>query len=208
MALYNNYWLIVDLETGGFSAEKNPVTEVAMVVLDCELNIVKEYSSLIKPYGDLVLSKEALQVTGLSIEELNTGKDVKQVVDELIEITKSLKIGKFIKPILVGHNFEDFDRPFFESIFTFCKKNVYETISKHIEDTLWISRKRWGIDNLNADFKLGTCCVRDGIDLVQAHRALADTRATAKLFVYLMKSLRGEGIQKVEEKKVRETFKF
>lgn len=207
--LYNNYWIVADCETGGFSAEKNPMTEVGIVILDSNLNVVKEYESLIKPYGDKFIQKEVLEVTGLTLQEINTGKDVKQVVTELIDLIKPFKVGKFMKPIFVGHNFEEFDIKFFESIFSFCKKDVFEVVSKHIEDTMWLSRMKWGIDGESTDFKLPTCCHRAGVEIVQAHRALVDTRSTAKLFTYLMNSLRNKNVGgKVEEKKIRDSFKF
>lgn len=208
--LYNNYWIVCDLESGGFSCEKNPVTEIACVILDYQLNVVKEYETLVKPYGDLVIERQALEVTGLSLDEINKGKESKQVVLELIDLFKPLKVGKYTKPILVGHNFEKFDLGFLVKLFQFYNKNLFDVVDSHVEDTLWDSRKKWGHVDSGPDFKLGTCCSRAGIELVQAHRALADTQATAKLFISLMKSLRGEGIsKKVEEvKKVRDSFKF
>jgi DNA polymerase-3 subunit alpha (Gram-positive type) len=209
--LYPVNYIVADLETGGLSEERNPITEIALVVLDINMNVVKEYETLVKPYANLIIDKQALEVTKMDINEINNGKDSKQVVLELIDIFKSLKVGKYTKPIFVGHNFEFFDLKFFVKLFELNNKNLFEFIDKHVEDTMWIARKKWGHDNLSADFKLNTCCNRAGINLIQAHRALPDTRATAKLFTYLTKSLRSEsvGTKIVEEvKSVREKFNF
>ena len=43
------------------------------------------------------------------------------------------------------------------------------------------------------NYKLGTCCKAEGVELVDAHRALADTKANALLMVQYLKSLRGTG---------------
>jgi DNA polymerase-3 subunit alpha (Gram-positive type) len=208
--LYPVNFIVSDLETGGFSAEKNPITEIALVVVDINLNIIQEYETLVKPYGDLVIEKQALEVTKMDLNEINNGKDSKQVVLELIDIFKPLKAGKYTKPIFVGHNFEFFDLKFFIKLFEFHNKDLFDYIDKHVEDTMWISRKKWGHDNLNADFKLTTCCNRAGVEHVQAHRALPDTKATAKLFINLMKSLRSEvnGNKIVKEESVRDKFVF
>lgn len=208
--LYPVNFIVCDLETGGLSAAKNPITEVACVVLDYQLNIIKEYESLVKPYGNLVIEKQALEATKMSLDEINKGKDSKDVVLELIDLFKSLKVGKFTKPILVGHNFEKFDLKFLVELFKFHNKDIFDYVEEHIEDTMWISRKKWGHDNESIDFKLVTCCNRAGANLIQAHRALPDTRATAQLFIYLMKCLRGEGSSEKpkEVKRIRESFKF
>lgn len=205
--IYDNYFVVLDLETGGLSASKNPITEVACVVLNHRLETVKEYQTLVKPYGNLVIEAQALKVNGLTLEEINKGKESKQVVLELIDLFKSLKVGKYTKPILVGHNLENFDSKFLIEFFSFHNKDLFEVVDKHCEDTMWLARSKWGDDNESANFQLATCCHRAGIELVQGHRALADTKSTAKLFAYFIKCLRSE--DNIQEKKtVRETFSF
>lgn len=58
------------------------------------------------------------------------------------------------------------------------------------EDTL---RYAYYANLEQSDYKLVTCCNEFGIDLVGAHRALNDTRATAKLFIEFIKRLRSVG---------------
>jgi DNA polymerase III alpha subunit (gram-positive type) len=206
--LYDNNYIVIDLETGGLSAQKNPITEVACVILNHQMEVIKEYQTLVKPYGNLVLERQALEVTGLTVEEINKGKDSKQVVSEMIDLFKPLKKGKFMKPIMIGHNIIKFDSKFLIEFFNFHNKDLFDVVDDHVEDTMWIARNKWGSDNESANFKLATCCARAEIELVQGHRALADTRSTAQLFSYFTKCLRSENTIVQEKKSVRETFTF
>ena len=61
------------------------------------------------------------------------------------------------------------------------------------------------------DYKLSTCCQLAGIDLVDAHRALTDTKANALLLISYIKKLRGEGQTQLSNKKkirFRNTFEL
>jgi DNA polymerase III alpha subunit (gram-positive type) len=71
------------------------------------------------------------------------------------------------------------------------------------------------MDENNVDYKLGTCCQKAGVELVNAHRAMADVEATADLFRYLVNCLRSNTQsvsevvdQKVEENRFRSTFEI
>lgn len=71
---YNNTFIALDSETGGFPGAESPatitvaLTEVALVPIDNEsLEIVNKYSFLIKPYADdLIYSEGAAKVSGIS----------------------------------------------------------------------------------------------------------------------------------------------
>lgn len=207
--LYNCNFIVCDIETGGLSFQKNPIVEIALVVVNSNLEIVNEYETLIKPYGDLLLEQQAMSIHKIPLSDIQKGKDVKDVVNDLITLIKPLKVGKYGKPIMVGHNLEKFDMDFIEFMFQFSGKNIYDIVDEHVEDTIWISRKKWGNEDQIANYQLTTCCNKVGIDLIQSHRALNDTKATAKLFIELMKCLRSNGsFIKSEQKSVRESFKF
>lgn len=207
--LYNVNYVVFDCETGGLDYKKHPMVELALYILNSDLQPIKEYETLIKPYGNLILTPGAMEVHKIPLEDIQKGKDVKVVVGELIDILKPLKVGKFGKPIMVGHNFEKFDGPYLQSIFEFCGKNMYDVVDTHFEDTMWIARKKWGNKDQIANFQLTTCCNKAGIDLIQGHRAMNDTKVTAKLFEYFMNCLISEGqIEGKKEEKVREKFRF
>lgn len=199
-------FVVFDLETGGLSHEKNPVLEVAMFVLDSNLEYGDEYDSLIKPYGDLAIQQQALDANGIDLSIVEKiGKDVDVAVNDIIKFLQKQKSGKE-KPILVGHNIDKFDIPFLDAMFTFCKKDLSKYVNDNFTiDTMWWSRICW---QESPNYKLGTCIQNAGIELVNAHRAVADTKATRELLKKFLKGLRGEGVAMVEEKRTRESFQF
>lgn len=199
-------FVVFDLETGGLSHEKNPVLEVAMFVLTNDLDNGDEYDSLIKPYGDLVIQKEALDSNGIDMGVVeNMGKNIDVVVNDLCKFLQSQKVGGK-KPILVGHNIDKFDVPFLNSMFEFCKKDLSEFVNDNFTiDTMWWSRIRW---QESPNYKLGTCVQNAGIELVNAHRAVADTKATRELVKKFLMGLRSNGSTIGEEKRFRNSFEF
>lgn len=199
-------FVVFDLETGGLSHEKNPVLEVAMFVLTNDLDNGDEYDSLIKPYGDLVIQKEALDSNGIDMGVVeNMGKNIDVVVNDLCKFLQSQKVGRE-KPILVGHNIDKFDIPFLNSMFEFCKKDLSKFVNDNFTiDTMWWSRIRW---QESPNYKLGTCVQNAGIELVNAHRAVADTKATRELVKKFLMGLRSNGSTVGEEKRFRNSFEF
>ena len=202
--------IVFDLETGGLITKAGipPVTEVAMVCLNYEdLSDGGEYSSLIKPYTGLEnYNKMALEVSHITIDMLNKeGKDPESVLKEIIAFLK--KNGGKKKPILCGHNCDEFDLPIIDKFFS----DFGEDISKYVEsrfsiDTMWWARI--GIPEL-ANYKLGTCLENKNIDITQAHRALNDTKATKELVKGFLQGLRQQVTVVSEEKEpFRNTFKF
>lgn len=201
---YKCNWIVLDTETGGLSPDKNPMVEVACCVIDSELDDIYEYESLIKPYDNTkLIQQQALDANKLTLDDINKGKDSKIVVEELIQLFKKYKVGNR-KPIIVGHNI-DFDIGFLVSFFDFHKKNILDYIDEHTEDTMWLSRWRW-LESTN--YKLGTCVTNAGIELVDAHRAMMDTRATKELFKYFIRNLRTDSSNSIKEKRFRDTFEF
>lgn len=198
---------VMDCETGGLSAEKNPLVEIAVCAFDnVTLEDVVEYSSLIKQYDKTkVIQQQALDANGLSLEDIAKGKDSKVVVDELIQVFKKCKKGNKL-PILVGHNFDKFDINFVVEFFNFHGKDILDYVDSRTEDTMWWSRYRW---TEAPNFKLGTCVTNAGLELTDAHRALPDTRSTKDLFKSFLRNLRNESTNTTAQvKKYRHSFEF
>ena len=177
------------------------LVEVAAVVVDIwEMKIVEEYDAIIKPYKDeYEWQAGAEQTHGLSQKYLKeNGVDVK-------EAFQNYKVGA----VLAGHNFQGFDIPFIEGLFEWNNDNLWEYV-RWVEDTQKMSYYR-AIEQEN--FKLGTCCRKEGVELVDAHRALNDTRSNALLFLKYISYLRGDGVPQVSkennrESRFRETFQI
>lgn len=76
----SNY-IVFDTETGGLDETKNPITQYAAVVLDGRtLKEIDRWETFVKPYGDLVIEKEALEHTMVSMSDINKGLKVKDFV--------------------------------------------------------------------------------------------------------------------------------
>ena len=208
----NNY-ICFDLETGGLDAQKNPITEFAMIVYKQEnFEELFRFECFVKPYDNLVLEKEALYHTGITLEMLeNNGIEIDELVELVKEVFQQFTEGKKIKykPILVGHNIAKFDTGFLEYAFNRNGLNLHDYIEHYKEDTLFIARTKWcGVIN---KFNLTACCEQAGIQLIDAHRAMNDVEANKQLHEYLIKSLRNSNVQNVgnnDTTTIRQTFQF
>lgn len=206
-------YVIIDTETGGLPNSKSKafidiaLTEIACVTVNSNLEITNKWSSIIKPYKKgLIYSELAEKVSGLGRKQCEEkGKDVNIVLREFIkELIKAKEVGKL--PIFVAHN-TPFDAPFIVNMFEFCKEDLFKYIQDQPEDTLRWSRMLW---TESTNYKLGTVCENANITLSDAHHAITDAEATAKLWIYFLKNLRGLGtkIDKSEEKRFRHTFEL
>jgi len=207
---YKICYVTVDTETGGLSPEKNPMLEIAMVAMNHELEDIGEYSSLIKPYdSNLVTQPQALQANGISLEQLQDAPDSLTVAKEIADFLKKRKVGSQ-KPVLCGHNIDKFDIPFISNFLRFHKIKLEDLVNTDMTiDTMWWCRMKW---TESPNYKLGTCVQRLGIELVNAHRALADTKANHQMVRHFLKSIRGEEIAKESSnstpKGFRESFQI
>ncbi len=200
-------FVVFDLETGGLNEDKNPVLEVAMFVLTNDLENGDSYDTLVKPYGDLEIQPQALVANNIDLDVVEkNGKEIGVVVNEMSKFLKDQRVGRE-KPILVGHNIDHFDIPFLNAMFNFVGKDLSKLVNdKFTIDTMWWSRIRW---QESVNYKLGTCVQNAGIELVNAHRAVADTVATRDLAKQFLMGLRSGGDPEGnKEKRFRTTFQF
>lgn len=198
---------VFDIETTGLTAGKHAITEIACCMIDANLNDVGEWSSgIIKLYGDREVQDKALEVSGITRDQIANGKESKEVIAEMIKFIKGFKKTP-AKIVLAGHNIDSFDIPHMVDFFEYHKKDLSKIVSDKVTfDTMWWSRFKW---TESSNFKLGTCCNNVGITLVDGHRALNDTRANKELVKSYIKSLRGEGSKEVKkEERARAKFEF
>lgn len=218
----NSSFVILDCETGGFEADKNPITQIAFLILDGEtLEEKKRFETFIKPYDNLVITKEALNSTMVKMSDINAGIDADKLAPVLVDIfTKenTNRAGKFKdmgRPLIVGHNIA-FDKKFLRYFFSRIKVDLNTLFQDEGVDTMFLSKSAWfhpGYnDELGDGINLTTCCKRMGIKLKDAHGAMADVLATAELFKGFIERLRNDGQsvseKKGKEKKQREFFEF
>lgn len=199
-----------DFETGGWTADKNPITQVAMVAIDGDtLKEIERMEFYVKPYDNLIISQKALDATGLKLTDINKGLAKKDAVNTMIAFAKKTSKSNAVqhRPILFAHN-ADFDEQFMTYIFNSCNKDWKDTFNKRIVCTQQMSKMQTG---KNVKLTLGECCKRMGIPLVDAHKAMNDTLAMVELFRKYTMAMRGGTVTETKEetkKKQKPKFKF
>ena len=193
-------YIVFDCETGGLKADENPITQIALLGLDAKTGKeLGRYETYIKPYNDFKLEPVALQKTMVDINDLHRGANFKDVVRNIMEFCKQVaggKLGQFTMPVMVGHNVT-FDVAFIEILFYLADKRIQSCFANNNDipyyiDTQQLARMFWPTA---ASIKLGDCCERAGIRLVDAHGAMNDVIATKNLFLWY-KSQMGQGPDK------------
>lgn len=186
----NADFIVYDCETGGFDAEKNPIVQIALVALDgTTLEEKARYETMVKPYGGKIIEPDALRANGLKMSEINNGISLKELHKNILQFVKNLnpKGNKFNKPIRVGHNVQ-FDNDFWDEVFFLMDQDPYAKINSTSECTMLLCKLYGETEKLD----LSTCCEAFGIELINAHKAMPDTLATANLFRALVNRLRND----------------
>lgn len=198
-------YVVYDLETTGLNEEKHAVIEIAMCVMDSKLKDVAEWESgIMQVYDNREIQQQALDHNGITRKQIEEGRCSNEVVKEMISFIKSLKTSKS-KVILCGQNIIKFDNKHLENFLNFHGKKMetYFNPDFYIDTMFWGRTKHLEIENN----QLHTLCAAENIPLIDAHRALTDTRANKELVRAYIRNLRGEGISATKEK-VRPRTKF
>lgn len=210
----SNY-IVFDCETGGLDETKNPITQYAAVVLDGRtLKEIDRWETFVKPYGDLVIEKQAIEHTMVTMSDINKGMPVKGFVATATEFwethrtkTKKREMGRLVP---VGHNIP-FDIRFLNFALSFVgKEDITEWMYPNFIDTFALAKLAWGI-NGEEKLNLGASCERAKIKLTDAHGAMNDVEATADLLRWYMKKLRakrGDGVSDASGDRPRGTEFF
>lgn len=201
-------YVVFDTETTGLKPENSAIIEIACCSFDQDLIDGKEYESgVMKIYGDKEINQKALDANGITREQIGNGRDPKLVAEEFCNYLKSLNKGKN-KVVLCGQNSDKFDIPFVSDWLQHFNKDLESLVNTDFTiDTLWWGRIKY---TELVNYKLGTLCSENGIELTNAHRAINDTRATRDLVKLFIRSLRsGSNSEKIEEaKRFRGTFEM
>lgn len=151
---------VLDFETGGLNPKDDALVSVGIVVLDENFNQVDEYYTIIfEP--NKIINAEALQVNGITHDEIKNGKPILDVLADIRRITAGT--------IFVNHN-SAFDIAWLNE----RGFNISESV-----DTMDLAWARWP----GQKAKLGIVCERLGIPVENAHNSLADAKMTAKILV-------------------------
>jgi len=170
--------VFVDVETTGLDPVRERITEIAMVYSDGQ-KIIGEEAFLVNPQCHIPTSITSL--TGISNEMVKNAPPFSGVAKQIVAGLKDR--------LVVGHNVR-FDQGFLSAEFsrlgfplrinTACTVRLSKT---HLKEKI-------------PSYSLGKVCAHLGVELKNAHRALADARASAEIFHILFKNSQ---LQKVEE---------
>jgi DNA polymerase-3 subunit epsilon len=154
---------IIDVETTGlFPFRHDRVVEMAAVVIDGEGRIVREFASLVNPGRDIGPSS----IHGLTAEDVLHAPQFGDIAGLLVETLEGTIA-------IAGHNVR-FDHQFIESEFS--------RIGSPLPQCFTICTMQ-----IAGGGTLTECCRDYGIPLAgDAHHALADARATARLLSILL----------------------
>lgn len=162
-------YAIVDIEGTGSPANKNGITEIAIVLFDGE-KIVDQYSSLVNP--TVPIPKYVAKLTGINEKMVADAPLFENIAPTILELLK--------KTTFVAHN-ASFDYPYLKY---FMEKAGYK-LKVPVLCTLELSRKAF--PNL-AKHGLESLCEDLDINLDNRHRAGGDALATTKVLELILKN--------------------
>ncbi|MFC4768825.1 PolC-type DNA polymerase III [Effusibacillus consociatus] len=184
----NNYeindetpYIVFDTETTGLNAAENTLIEIAAVKMKGS-EIIGEWTTLIDP--EVEISPKITELTGITNEMVKGQPKLAEALPKFREFVGDA--------VLVAHNAE-FDLGFI----TVCASRIgMPEWTNAVLDTLPLARKLYPSEK---NYRLKTLTNKFGIELVNHHRALDDTVATAKVFQYMLKDIRERGIERLSQ---------
>ena len=175
------FWF--DCETTGLDPVKNDIIQLSYVI---EIDgIVKEQEDLkMQPFSYENISQEALNIHGITLDEIKTFEDPKKVYRHLVSVFDKYvnKYDRSDKFTPGGYNIENFDIPFLKN---FWLKNNDKYFGSYLRykgiDPFQVIKfvNAIGKDKYDS-MKLEAACKKFDIE-IKAHDAMSDILATREL---------------------------
>ncbi|MFA5449365.1 MAG: 3'-5' exonuclease [Clostridia bacterium] len=160
-------YVVFDLETTGLSASTDKIIEIGAVKIQDGI-IIETFSTLINPEREI--PADASRVNNIYDSDVRGAPYFEDVVGDFYKFTRGAA--------LVAHN-----APFDMGFLSYHSKAVNYNFDNDIIDTLQLARSKL---RTKKSHSLDSLCKEFDIPLVQAHRALYDATATAKVFKKLV----------------------
>ena len=171
--------VVFDLETTGFSPEKNRIIEIGAVkVVDGA--VTDRFSTFVNPETPIPFQIEEL--TSIRDDMVMDAPKIGEILPQFMEFCKDA--------VMVAHN-ADFDMSF---IAANCKREGLPC-DYTVIDTVALARLL--LPNLNR-FKLDTVAKALGVLLDHHHRAVDDAACTAQIFIKFLKMLEDRGVSTLD----------
>lgn len=175
--------VIIDIETAGFNPKKNPLLEIAAVIVELnshdDLVITESHSTHIVPFENSELDEAALKFNGIDpYHPFRFAVEEKEALNKIFKpVKKAVKRNECTRAILVGHN-PAFDISFLNAAIQRAqhKRSPFHPFSCF--DTATLSGLAYG------QTVLAKAAGAAGMewDSEKAHSALYDAQQTAELF--------------------------
>lgn len=179
--------MVVDIETAGFNPKKNPLLEIAAVIVELnehhDLVITERYACNIIPFKNAELDPAALKFNGIDpFHPFRMAVDEKEALEKIFTpIKAAVKRNNCSRAILVGHN-PAFDISFLNAAIQRAQitRSPFHPFSSFDTATLG------GL--IFQQTVLAKIAQAAGLDWDsdQAHSALYDTEKTAELFCIMI----------------------
>ncbi|MBC6994570.1 exonuclease domain-containing protein [Neolewinella lacunae] len=167
-------YAIIDVETTGGRADRDRLTEIGIVIFDGE-KVVETYQTLINP--ECRIPAGITELTGITMEMVAEAPKFHEIARRVVELTQDR--------IFVAHNSRfdyDFIREEFRRLgYTYQRKQL---CTVRLTRRIYPGLRSYSLGNLTRHF---------GIELTNAHRALADATATTELLKLCLLGPSAEG---------------
>ena len=173
-------YCVLDLETTGFSAATEKITEIGVMKVKDGL-VIDEFSSFVNP--EKPIPERVIEVTNITDDMVRDADTIDKVFPKLLDFIQG--------SVLVAHNAE-FDMGFLRHN---AKVLGYDFDFTYI-DTLSLAKD---IFPEYKTYKLGRIAKNLGIKVEIAHRALDDVDTTVKVFNIMLDMLKERGAQTLED---------
>ena len=173
-------YVVFDLETTGFSPDKNRIIEIGAVKVEQGV-ITDKFSTFVNPEEPIPFRIEEL--TSIKDEMVIDAPKIEEILPEFMKFCEGA--------VMVAHNAE-FDM-------SFIKKNCERQglpCDFTVVDTVALARVL--LPNLNR-FKLDTVAKALGVSLDNHHRAVDDAGCTAEIFVKFIQMLKERGMENLDD---------
>ncbi len=177
---FDGDFVVYDLETTGFSPDKNRIIEIGAVRVE-HGEITDRFSTFVNPKVPIPYDIEKL--TGIRDDMVSDAPDIAEVMPAFMQFSENA--------VMVAHN-ADFDMSFIvkncDDLGISCEKTVVDTVS--LARILLPNLKRYRLDSLARELH---------ISLENHHRAVDDAESTALIFLKFIGMLAERGVLNLDQ---------